>query len=108
MANAAITFDALKPFEVQPQFPVQVALDHILAILNGMDDLRKLSFVQVLRADAGIDFRFCQDHLRIGWANAEDIPQRDFNALFAGNFDADDACHTFLSLAVVCGAGSCR
>src|SRR5262249_19322051 len=44
MADAAIAFDGLKAFEVHADFAAQIAFDNIFAVLNGMNDLRKLLF----------------------------------------------------------------
>ncbi len=57
MANAPVALNALEALQVHADLAAQIALDDILAILDGVDDLRELLFRQVLRADARIDIR---------------------------------------------------
>src|SRR5207248_2191711 len=47
MPNATVALDALEALEVQTEFATQVAFDDVLAILNGVNDLRKLAFIEV-------------------------------------------------------------
>src|ERR1700758_5290942 len=61
MPDAAVTFDTLKAFEVHADFAAQIALDHILAVLDRVNDLRELLLVQILGADGGIDFGLLED-----------------------------------------------
>src|SRR4051794_20670789 len=51
VANATVTLDSLKAFEVHADLSAQVALDDILAVLNGMNDLGELLLGQIFRAD---------------------------------------------------------
>ena len=95
MPHPAITFDALQAFEVHAQFAAQVAFDHILAVLNGVNNLGQLLFVKVLGADGRIDFRLGQDDLGIGRANAEHVAQSDIDSLLARNFNSNNSCHKF-------------
>jgi len=58
----------------------------VLAVLNGVNDLRHLLFVQVLGANAWINPGFFQNDLRVGRADAVDVAQRNVDALLAGKF----------------------
>src|SRR5579859_1688202 len=91
--DATITFDALQPFEVHANFTAQVAFYDVPALLNGMDNLRKLLFGQILRADARIDIGVFQNLLRVGRTDAINVAQRDVDALVRRNFHSNDACH---------------
>src|SRR5205814_8085203 len=95
VANAPIALNALQALEVQTELASQVTFDHIFAILNGVDDLRKLLLVQVLRAQGRIDLRFGENVERVGRTNAVNIAQRDVDALFAWNFNTNDTCHKY-------------
>ena len=55
MADSTIALDALESLEVQAELASKIAFDHILSVLDRVDDLGKLLFVQVLGAKAGID-----------------------------------------------------
>src|SRR5438552_845624 len=96
MADAAITLDGLQTLEVQTDFTPQIAFGHIFAVLNGMDDLRQLLFVQVLGAEGRIDVGLGQDFLRIDRPDAVDVTQRDFDAFAGGNIDSQNAWHSWL------------
>ena len=61
VADAAIALDALEALQVHAQFAAQIAFDDILAFLDRVHDLRKLSFIEVLGADARIDLRAAED-----------------------------------------------
>jgi len=87
MADTAITLDGRHALEVHADLTAQVAFDDILALLDRMDDLRKLGFRQILRADAGIDLGHGQDLLRVGRTDAVNITQRDIDALVRRNFN---------------------
>src|SRR5207249_3586561 len=100
----------LQALQVHADLAPQIALDDVFAILDGMDDLRKLLLGQILGANAGLDVGFGQDHFRVAGAYSVNIAQRDVDALVGGNFDADNSSHKsgwtpfhFLSPAVVCG-----
>src|SRR2546428_5061288 len=66
MANPAVALDALQALEIQAEFATQIAFDNILAILNGVNDLGKLAFVEIPGAKAWIDFSLYEDVLRVG------------------------------------------
>ena len=88
-----VTLDGLHALEVEADFAAQVALDHVLALLNGMNNLRKLRFRQILGPNARINIGSSQDLLRIARPDAVNVPQRDFDALVRWNFNTNDACH---------------
>lgn len=88
MADTAVALDALQALQIHAQFPAQVTFDDILAVLDGVDDLGHLLFIQILRADARVDLGLYQDGLRIDRANAVDVAQRDVDALVTGDVDA--------------------
>src|SRR4029079_16443494 len=75
VANAAITLDALESLQVEAQFAAQVAFDDVLAVLDGVDDLGELLLVQILGANAAVDFRFLEDVESVRRPNAVDVAQ---------------------------------
>lgn len=96
MPHSAITLDALQAFEVHADFPAQIAFDNIFAILNGVNDLRKLLFRQILGANARVDFGVGQNDFGIARPDAVNVAQGDVDALVGGNFYSDDASHIFV------------
>src|SRR6185503_15689079 len=93
VADATIALDALKALEVHADFAAQITFDDILAVLDRVNDLRKLRFAQVLRANLRIDIGLGQNLNRVCGANAINIPQRDINALIRRNFYTNNTCH---------------
>src|SRR2546421_10535930 len=81
VADTAITLDRLEALQIHTDLPAEIAFDHILAVLNGMDDLRELLLGQIFGPDARINIRPGQDDFRVARANPVNIPQRNFDAL---------------------------
>src|ERR1700691_6287351 len=75
MADSAIAFDALEPLEGHAEFAAKVAFDDVLAVLDGMNDLRQLLLVQVLRANGRIDAGLGENDFGIGGADAINVAQ---------------------------------
>src|SRR3974390_1887650 len=90
VANAAVALDTLESLEVHANLAAEVAFDDVLAILNGMHDLRELLLGQILGADAGINLRLVQDFLCVAGANAVNVAKRDVDALVRWDFHAND------------------
>src|SRR6185312_1470760 len=86
VAHATIALDALQALEVHADFAAKVTFDDILAILDGMNDLGKLGFAQVLRANLRIDIGLGQNLDRVRGTDAINIPQRNVDALIRRNF----------------------
>src|SRR6516162_6849216 len=93
VADTTIALDALQALQVHTDFPAQIAFDNIFSILDRMDNLRKLGFAEVLRADARVDLGLRQNLDRVRRADAVNIPQRDIDALIRRNFYTNDTCH---------------
>ncbi len=93
MSNTSIAFNRLKPFKVQAEFPSKISFDHILAFCDGVNDLRHLSFGEVLRTNARIDLRALEDLSGIDWANAVDVAKRYVDPLLTGDFNTNNTCH---------------
>ena len=97
MPNAAVAFDTLQAFQVHADFSAQITFDDVLAVLDGVNDLRELLLGQILGANAGIDIGLRQNIARIGRTDAIDIAQRDVDALVGRNFNADDTSHKLIN-----------
>jgi hypothetical protein len=93
MANSPVALDTLKALEVHADFAAQVTFDDVFAILDGMHNLGKLLFGQILRADIGIDIRLDQDVFGVGGPDTVNIAQSNVDALVRGDFDANDTSH---------------
>src|SRR5258707_1120355 len=73
MADATVTLDALQSLQVHADLAAQVAFDDVLAVLDGVNDLRKLLFGQILGADARLNVGFREDELRVAGADAVNV-----------------------------------
>jgi hypothetical protein len=93
MADAAITFDTLEALEIHAQFAAQIAFDDVLAVLNGVNNLGQLLFVQILGANGGVNAGLGKYDFGIGRANAIDVTQSDIDSLSARYFNTNDSCH---------------
>ena len=110
VADAAVTFDALEALEVHPDLAAQIAFDDVFAVLDGVDDLRKLLLGEILGADGGINIGLGQDDFGVGGAEAIDVAQGHINAFVGRNFYTNYTCHKseLAILAVVCDGGWCK
>ena len=99
MAEAPITLDGLQALEVEADFTAEIAFGDVFALLDRVDDLGQLLFVQILGAEGGIDVGFCEDFLRIDRPDSVDVTQRDVDAFFGGDIYSEKAWHNlFLTL----------
>ena len=87
MADATIAFDALQSFEVHAELAAQIPFDHVLAILNGVNDLRELLLVEVLGADGRVNLGFRKNLPRIDRPNAVNIAERDIDPFLTWNIN---------------------
>src|SRR5215831_11721158 len=98
MPDAPIALDALEALEVHADFAAQITFDHVLAILDGMNDLGELLLRQILRANPRINVGASQNVLRIAGANPIDVAQSNVDAFIGRNFYSDDASHVSTGL----------
>src|SRR6185436_13706169 len=70
VANAAIAFDALQTLQVHADLPAQITFDHVFAILNRVNDLGELLFIQAFGTNARIDVGLDQNGFCVNGANA--------------------------------------
>src|SRR2546430_2823908 len=96
VADAAITLDGLQPLQIQTGFAAEIAFGDIFAILDGVNDLRQLLFVQILGAEARVNIGFRQDFLRVDRPDAVDVTQRDFDAFFRRYIFSQNTWHASL------------
>ena len=93
MTHATIAFNALQPFQVHTDFAAKIALDHVFAILDGMNNLRKLRLSQILGAQARINLRMRENVLRVARSDAINVTQSNVDSLLGRYFYADDTSH---------------
>ena len=98
VTHAAIALDGLQPLEVHAQLAAKVAFDHVLTILDGVNDFRELRLVEVLCADARVNPGRFQDIHGVLGTDAVDVAQGDIDALVGRDFYTNDACHILYSL----------
>src|SRR5258707_606057 len=67
-------------------------------------DLGELLLIQILGANAAIDFRLFENGDRVRRPDAVDVAQSDVDALLAGYFNTNDACHNLLALSLFVAA----
>ncbi len=96
VADAPITFDTLKAFQVHADFAAEIAFDDILAILNRVHDLGELLLAQILGANGRVDIGFGQNDFGVAGADAINVAQGDVDALIRRNFYAYDTSHKFV------------
>src|SRR5439155_6623727 len=58
VSHAAVTLDGLQPLQVQTDFTAEIAFGDIYAVLDCVNDLRQLLFVQILGADGRVNREF--------------------------------------------------
>jgi hypothetical protein len=93
VADAAVAFDTLKPFQVHPDLAAKVTFDHVFPILNRVNDLGELLLAQVFRPNGGVNVGLSQNVLRVTGADAVNVTQRNIDALIWGNFYTYDTSH---------------
>jgi hypothetical protein len=96
VTDAAIALDALQTLQVHTDLAAQVALDHVFAVLDGMDDLGKLGLRQVFGADLGINVGAGKNVFRIAGTDAVNVAQRDVDTLVRRDFYSDDTSHVLV------------
>ena len=94
MASSPVTFNILQPLQVQAHFTPKIAFDDILPFLDGVNDLGKLLFVQILRADIGIDAGLLQYLFRVGGSNSINVTQSNLDPLGARDINSNYTRHT--------------
>jgi hypothetical protein len=98
VSHPAIALNRLKALKVKAKLAPKVALDHVFALLDRVDNLRQLSLSQVLRADGGINLRLCDDLARINRSYAVDVAERYVDTLVARDVNTKNACHKISNL----------
>ena len=94
MADATVTLNGLKAFQIEPEFASQITFDHILAVLDCVDNLGELGFGQVLRTNRRVDVGASQYLDRVRGPDAVNVSKRNIDSLLARNFNTDDTCHS--------------
>src|SRR6185437_11900191 len=92
MPNPTVAADLDQPLDVHIDLTPEVALDLIVAV-DEFTQPRDLFFGQVFHARIGTNARRRQHLLAAGRADAEDVRERDFHTLVAGNIYPGDSGH---------------
>ena len=93
VTDPAVTFNALQTLQIHADFPPEIAFNHILAVLDGMDNLGKLLLRQILGPDARIDFGLGQDIFRVARADTIDVAEGNVDSLVGRDFNSNYASH---------------
>jgi hypothetical protein len=97
MAHAPIALDALQALQIQSDFASEIALNDILAILNGVNDLGKLLLVKILGPNARIDLGLRENDFRVGRTDSVNVAKSNVDSLFPGDFNTNNTCHKSLN-----------
>ena len=92
MADTAVAADFNKPFDIERNLTAKIAF-HLQVMLNIVTQFADFGFGEILHPSVRADADFREHLLRRGQANAVDIGQTDFYALFSGQVNACNACH---------------
>src|SRR5262245_56706975 len=95
-----IAVDLLEPVDVLHGHAPQGTLDHEV-LLEIARDVGDLVVLEVLGAHAGVDRELLEDLAGDRRTNAVDVLQRDLDALFAGDVDAEETRHVSVTLDLV-------
>src|SRR5262249_20354013 len=87
-----VSADVHEALDVHGVLAAQRAL-HLVLALDQRPQLARVLLRACLDARVGTDARLLQQPLRRGRADAEDVRERDLDALFHREIDACDACH---------------
>ena len=105
MPQATVTTDLRKALNVHRHLAPEIALDLIVAV----DDLAEavgLLLGEVLDTRLEVEARIVHDLLRSRGPDAEDVCQRDFDALVVGDVNAGNTCHESALLLLVFWIGA--
>ena len=97
VTDATIRFDALQSFEIHTDLSAQIAFNDILAILNGVNDLRELLLGQILGANARINICLGQDDFCVAGADAVDVAECNVDPFARRDFHTNNSSHIFLN-----------
>src|SRR5262249_9443881 len=92
VTQPAIGADVHQPLDVHGVLAAQRALDLVLA-LDERAQLARIFVGQSLHARVRVHARFFEQALRRRRTDAEDVRERDLDALFHREIDACDTCH---------------
>src|SRR6266542_6881166 len=92
MPKPAIATDLLKAFDVHRDLAAEVTLDGEAAI-DDLANLRDLRLGEIAHAHRAVDPRLLEHVTRGGRADAEDVAERNVDALLARDVNAGDTCH---------------
>ena len=93
MADATVAVDRLQALEVLLKIAAKVAFDQNFLCRDGVDDRVELLGSEVFCADVWIHIGGFEHFLRVARADAVDVWERCFDALVAGNINAENAGH---------------
>ena len=71
----------------------QITFDHILAILDRVNDLGELLLIEVLGANSRVDAGADENRLRVDRADAVNVTERNINALLSRNIYTSNTSH---------------
>ena len=87
MTEAAVTTEVHQTFDIELHFTAQITFDFVLT-LEDLADLRDIVFGQIVSTFVVRDLCKIEDDAAVGWTNAIDITERDFDTLVTWQVDA--------------------
>lgn len=100
VTHAAVAVDVDQPLDVHRDLLAELTLD-LVVLLDDATDRCDLDLREVMGADRAIDARLLQDLDGGVAADAENVGERNVDALVAGQVDALNACHIDLPLSLL-------
>ena len=87
MAQATITVNRLKPFEIAGDIAAQITFNHEAFFRDSRHHVIDLLLGHVVGPHIGIQFQSLDNCASASWTDPVDIPQGVFDFLFAGYVD---------------------
>jgi len=88
MADATVTIDGLKPFEILLDVPTKISLDQETVPLDYPDDTINLLIGQVFGTQIGRYFRFFDNLAGSGGTDSVNVTQAELSLFFTGNINS--------------------
>jgi hypothetical protein len=97
MAHATIAANFNQALNIQLLFTAQVAFHgEVLGDLFAQSS--HISFRQILNADVGVDFGFCQNFVRAGKTDTKQVGQPNLDTFVTREVNTFNTCHVLLPL----------
>ena len=94
MTSATVALDLNQTLDIQSNIAAQVALHQNVVCINVVADLSLIVCSQILNAGIRVDTSTGENLVGSALANAVNIGQTNLHALFAGQVNTSNTCHS--------------